>query len=989
MSCNRIVLSICALFLSHWLVAQYYTSGSDPVNIRWQQIKTPHVRLIFSSDMSIQAQRLAAIFDTLNVAGGYSMGHQPHKINVVLHSRTAYSNGFVTWAPKRSELYTTASQSVGSQDWLEHLAIHEYRHVVQMDKLNSGFTRFAGYLLGQQAVGAVAGLYLPFWFLEGDAVLTETLLSEAGRGRMPEFEQDLRALLVDGEPYSMSKAYLGSYRHYTPNYYQMGYALVAGARSIYGETLWERAVAQTGRQSWSLTPFNRAIRQTTGMGKRALYASVMAQWQQQWREQDAQLVKSGLHRVTAEKNDYINYAYPQAVSDSEVIAEMTGPGIVRQFVRINVDNGHQQTILTPGSRDDEPFSVGGGWMAWTELEPHWRWENQMFSNIWVMNLTSGQKDRITMKGRYFSPVLIDDGARLAAIHVSDNHINAIHLMNLRGEILDSFPTPGNDFPLTPAWSSSTGELVMVLLSGEGKRISAFNPRSKAWRDVTVASFNQIRLPRVDRDTLFFTSSETGIENIFKVPLRGGEAVQVTSSRFGASGAIGWQGDSILYSDYAKDGYGLVKASAMQTIVSDTSIVAPSCRVLEKPLTGEQHRVNWSNLPTASYPVQKYSRWNLAGIHSWAPAAINVDDGEIRTGISVMSQNALGTAIASAGYNADKQMSLEKYFFNFTYAGWYPTLELNVKHGDEKVEDSYFALSGNDTVYVFSDDRMTQTRVECAVRLPVYLSRGRYSRYLEPMIGVEYYGNSGYVTEVTPATLQNGKWMPKGDPEFRMINRLSYSDLQYGLFFSNMRRGTSRDVGTRWGQSIQLRYRHTPWGDDDLGYMWGVIGRLYLPGAMRHHQVRVEGGYQKKESGDLYGVAQSGYQYRYLYSDFVSFPRGYSKRMNDELASIRLNYNMPLINPDWTVGSLLYLKRLRMNLFYDYSRGEFTRQYANQNPDRQTFDCSSLGAEWMSESHFFQFLIPLELGYRFVYMPNEKSTAHELLLNINFYRYVGR
>ena len=54
-----------------------------------------------------------------------------------MHTRTAQSNGLVAWAPKRIELFTTPHQQIYSQDWLEQLALHEFRHLVQLDKIQS------------------------------------------------------------------------------------------------------------------------------------------------------------------------------------------------------------------------------------------------------------------------------------------------------------------------------------------------------------------------------------------------------------------------------------------------------------------------------------------------------------------------------------------------------------------------------------------------------------------------------------------------------------------------------------------------------------------------------------------------------------------------------------------------------------------------------------------------------------------------------------
>ena len=53
------------------------------------------------------------------------------------------------------------------QDWLEQLAIHELRHVIQLENLNQGLTKVLSIVFGEMATGLIAA-YLPFWYLEGD-----------------------------------------------------------------------------------------------------------------------------------------------------------------------------------------------------------------------------------------------------------------------------------------------------------------------------------------------------------------------------------------------------------------------------------------------------------------------------------------------------------------------------------------------------------------------------------------------------------------------------------------------------------------------------------------------------------------------------------------------------------------------------------------------------------------------------------------------------
>ena len=126
------------------------------------------------------------------------MGDMVHPVRkrfpVLVHSSSVLSNGYVSLAPQRMELVSTPPQDSYAQDWISQLSLHEFRHVVQLNKLNQGITRFSGYFSGE-AVRGIVSSQIPPWFYEGDAVYNETELSESGRGRLPSFEMPLRTVL--------------------------------------------------------------------------------------------------------------------------------------------------------------------------------------------------------------------------------------------------------------------------------------------------------------------------------------------------------------------------------------------------------------------------------------------------------------------------------------------------------------------------------------------------------------------------------------------------------------------------------------------------------------------------------------------------------------------------------------------------------------------------------------------------------------------------
>lgn len=107
-------------------------------------------------------------------------------MSMIVRANGGVSNGNAGWAPKKSELYTAPPQDV-SDAWLEHLCIHEFRHIVQYDKVNQGFTKALYYIFGEQITMAVIGVYVPMWFLEGDARYSKPPSEKAGGDVHPNF----------------------------------------------------------------------------------------------------------------------------------------------------------------------------------------------------------------------------------------------------------------------------------------------------------------------------------------------------------------------------------------------------------------------------------------------------------------------------------------------------------------------------------------------------------------------------------------------------------------------------------------------------------------------------------------------------------------------------------------------------------------------------------------------------------------------------------
>ncbi|HNW53162.1 MAG TPA: hypothetical protein PKN21_02785, partial [Bacteroidales bacterium] len=163
--------------------AQYYNLGQDPASLKWRQIVMPHVRLIYPANFERKALQMVPAASRLYTSVPKSLSYSPARVPLIIHNYNVTPNAMTIWAPKRIELFTSPPQDMYAEDWMTQLMTHEYRHVVQMDRNNQGFTRILSWFLGEQAAIAVNGLFVPSWFMEGDAVCTETALGPSGRGR--------------------------------------------------------------------------------------------------------------------------------------------------------------------------------------------------------------------------------------------------------------------------------------------------------------------------------------------------------------------------------------------------------------------------------------------------------------------------------------------------------------------------------------------------------------------------------------------------------------------------------------------------------------------------------------------------------------------------------------------------------------------------------------------------------------------------------------
>ena len=111
----------------------------------------------------------------------------------------------------------------------------------------------------------------------------------------------------------------------------------------------------------------------------------------------------------------------------------------------------------------------------------------------------------------------------------------------------------------------------------------------------------------------------------------------------------------------------------------------------------------------------------------------------------------------------------------------------------------------------------------------------------------------------------------------------------------------------------------------------------------------------------------------------------------ELGLLSADYFLPVAYPDLNIWSLLYLKRIRTSLFYDYGSGRGNYYYGN-SPNGlilnsyhnylETF--RSFGFELMTDFHVLRIPFMISGGVQTAWKNINDSPTFEILFNINLF-----
>ncbi len=916
--------------------AQYYLSGQDPASVKWRQIDTKHFKLVFPKEYDSVAQHYANLLmlSMPHVAHPYLKQARP--LTIVLHNLSTQANAMVSPAPYHADIFDIPSQETYAQTWQKQLVLHEFRHAVQMSKMRQGFGNALYAVLGAQGT-ALLMFALPQWFIEGDAVYSETIHSNSGRGRQPDFVYPLEAQVLGKKIYPLDKAQFGSYRDFVPDHYTLGYQLVLNGVEHYGTGLWNNVLNEVARRSYTLFPFSIGLHQTTHMGKVKYYHHVMNSLKAQWEHENAHYQKPDYKTIPTKNRFYTNYRFPQILSNGNLIFEKSGPDDINRFVMLT-PSGKETRLFTPGFDYDQSLSANDSLLCWNEMGFDLRWSNRDYSDIKVYNYHTKTLRQLTHKSRYFAPALSPDSKYIVAVRVDLQGRYFLDILNEQsGRVLKSFHTPDNLFFLTPHWSADGKHVVATVLGNKGKSLLWLDVSTMQYRFLLPFSYTEIKWPVSNGDWVLYDGGYEGKDNLYAVNISSGKIFRYVDARFGAVDAtFSANGKQAYFVHYTADGY---KPAFMNFNVSKLTSFSPEKNSVPYPVDKRAKHAAFilddSVVPKKVYPVKKYSRLaHLFNPYAWGPFSLDANTYAFKPGVSILSQNDLSTTVSALKYTWDRNQQTGKYSFSFNYYGWYPQigLEASTQNRRDYLRDStgIHEILWNESI------------LSASVGIPLNLSHGKTIAGLQPL--AKY--------EIRYLTMKPGSHYYFRDPQI--------ADLTLQLYEYSYEKMSPKDLFPKWGQTLQVTFRNTPLlaGTNS---QFAAQGTFYLPGLVKHQGISLYAGYEDQQAGD------------YPFGTMVNIPRGYSGLFFYRYFTLQFDYAFPIAYPDWDlIQGGFYLKRVYSHLFFDY---------LNRIPYNEIFP--SAGIELYTEWNLLNKFPTATLGLRWSYKTMQSSNTFDLLFGIHF------
>ena len=885
---------LCAILFSLLTTAtivsgQIVPGGAGPVAIKWRSLESENFRLVFPEVMDSLAREYARSLESFAAAEKSSSGFSPNemyrrKMPVIFHAYSATSNGMVTWAPRRMELYPNAETlDPESTPWITQLTVHESRHVSQMQfPRKSRFFRPAEYLLGELSTGMAVAMYPGPVLLEGDAVVAETALTNTGRGRTADFLEYYHVAFADSLYRDYWQWLWGSQRRYTPNHYRVGYTLISGMRTAFRDTLFMKRYYDNVNSGFlPMNVLKKTIIQGSGKNTYGAFNLIQKDFTAHWAAADS------LRAPFVEGRDFVGSgrlfdSYSSLTfGEDGLYAIHAGLDRAREIVKIDSSGRMERLGAFASETSRLSYDRFNRRIVWSEHVNSALLEMKSFSKLRYME-DEGAFRTFDTEGRLYNPAASESNPVMAAVrNYEDGTYSVISAASNKAIQFEEYKAPSGLQPVEPLWSGK--DLYVSAISDEGFSIY----RLPEWKPVFTPAHSKINRLFARDGLIWFTSDRSGVNELHSVDPASGEILQRTSLRFGGKDFAFGPDSALYYCALTPEGRIIRRLGADSLLCIPVSFNPFHSPIAETLSAQEAVKAGKDEIPLPeSKPYPKF--FQPFRLHSWVPLYLEYNPVERLSfeevessgglGATLMFQNELGTAYGTLGVSLVSQKDTlgtggrysEELFLpmefrpsvhaQYVWYGWGPLVELRADYNERNAHGRYFTRESTETGMSFPMTDVVEDvpslQLAASFSLPFNLSRGGWRAGIIPQYKLTW--SNDRISSLDIKQLTNTVNISIVPHDFLLMSKAS-------LRAYAMRPVAQSCIFPRFGYGAELGFtRNHNIASIYPGYYYGKL-YTYLPGFMSTHGLRLI----------AYGQSNYGWEGQWVKTHSAEFQADYA------------------------------------------------------------------------------------------------------------------
>ncbi|MEX0681252.1 MAG: hypothetical protein WD097_07705 [Balneolales bacterium] len=729
--------------------AQIYNNVYRPARPEWNQLQTPHFRILFQEGEESAAIQSAAILEEQYPLAQSLVGGSLTNMPVVLNGKNDLSNGYVTTLHFRIEVEIPRPKGKSSNpldgNWLNSVMPHELVHALHLNVTPfPGVSWFIRYF--SPDVARTMHFAAPLGLHEGVAVFHDTHhhYGISGRGNHPYFTHQYLAAFDSRNRWSLDQMLMApTYSYPFDRHYIGGYEFIRWLQYRYGMETTRETIRFVSR--WPFLGYGSALWYYTGVRPSILFR----QYEKDQEETRSNTLQASTKPVLDKPFKSLANLSTQRphrpfwISENTIIYYATSYNQRPGFYLFNIQSGNNELAFETGSVEDFVFDLHADRSRFLYARYHRHPYYHNYHRMMVHEAILENNDQKYNASEY------EDNSRMRS-HMSLNFsgqpvrsIERVHAPvygpeNTIWGLQSHHET--NLIVRLKDWQTNHMELDTLLVPNQGHFVQiAFHPQHSdslvllANRDGLLglwlldqnylAEFNE-RKPDIvfekgsiydpawhpDGNRLLFTSDQNGTMNFYEYRLKESSLFQLTDHPYGImEGQYSPKGNRLVGKQIRDNGFELVileKDDLLDIRIPENKWEKPSFSGLS-PSPIYQKKSGSENWNISSYQTGLKWLTPRSFFPYWKNESPYIGN---RYGASFSG----GDVLRRNRYLLDFSTSNNRFWYHleYQYSGFYPGFQLNGYHQPLQTSDQFWEQQGIRLEipfhYVFDHDTRTSS-----------------------------------------------------------------------------------------------------------------------------------------------------------------------------------------------------------------------------------------------------------------------------------------